>query len=240
MTGRRPDTAQQSFFRDHGWLSVRDGLAADELVELQQRTRPLIERRAELCHDLSRVEQGGENVLISAMELAWPDWRSSRFHQGCADAATRLMGRPVQFWYNLLLIKPPRDGARTWWHQDEGCIGGSPEDLIITCWIPLQDVDEENGCMRFLDRGHRLGILPGLHETGGRSGLAACGVDESGVVSVPLRAGGMTWHHGKTPHASPPNLSPRFRLALIQRFTVVGVPIPTGHLEDGSPAAGQG
>jgi len=37
---------------------------------------------------------------------------------------------------------------------------GSSERLIVTLWIPLVDVDESNGCLRFVEGSHRLGLIP--------------------------------------------------------------------------------
>eukprot|EP01043_Picozoa_sp_COSAG02_P042363 COSAG02_NODE_3597_length_6508_cov_2.021220_5_plen_242_part_00 len=37
---------------------------------------------------------------------------------------------------------------------------GSSERLIVTLWIPLVDVDESNGCLRFVEGSHKLGLLP--------------------------------------------------------------------------------
>ena len=35
-----------------------------------------------------------------------------------------------------------------------------PGDEVITAWIALDDVDEENGCLRYINGSHRGGILP--------------------------------------------------------------------------------
>eukprot|EP01046_Picozoa_sp_COSAG06_P017808 COSAG06_NODE_1222_length_10199_cov_2.033759_6_plen_299_part_00 len=41
----------------------------------------------------------------------------------------------------------------------ESLIGGS-ERVIVSLWIPLVDVDESNGCLRFVAGSHRMGLLP--------------------------------------------------------------------------------
>src|SRR6516165_11275365 len=49
----------------------------------------------------------------------------------CKDRVSRvdgsfgsaLIGSEVEFWYDQFLAKPPRDGAPTYWHQDEGLLG---------------------------------------------------------------------------------------------------------------------
>ena len=44
------------------------------------------------------------------------------------------------------------------WHQDYPYVQDSPDALIY--WIPLQDVDEENGCMMVAPGSHQQGIVP--------------------------------------------------------------------------------
>ena len=44
------------------------------------------------------------------------------------------------------------------WHQDYPYVQDSPDALIY--WIPLQDVDEENGCMTVAPGSHQQGIIP--------------------------------------------------------------------------------
>src|SRR5215467_7886341 len=73
--------------------------------------------------------------------------------------ASALMDMEMEVFFNMFLGKPPGKSAPTYWHQDEAYWGRNLEDRGITCWIPMHDVDESNGCMHFIDRGHRDGII---------------------------------------------------------------------------------
>jgi phytanoyl-CoA hydroxylase len=86
----------------------------------------------------------------------------------------------------------------------------------------MHDVDETNGCMHFIDGGHRDGVLSHRRVEGVQSDLLRCDPDESRTVACPLRLGGVTFHHGKTPHMTTANASPRWRRALTQHLRVVG------------------
>ena len=81
---------------------------------------------------------------------------------GGRRSARRCSARRVEFWYDQFLAKPPQRSAATRWHQDEGYWGRALDDRGITCWMPFHDVDERNGCMHFIDGGHRDGVL--IHE----------------------------------------------------------------------------
>jgi ectoine hydroxylase-related dioxygenase (phytanoyl-CoA dioxygenase family) len=108
------------------------------------------------------------------------------------------------------------------WHQDEGYWGRNLDERGITCWMPMHDVDPQNGCMHFIDGGHKLGVLEHRQPDDVQSDLLYCEPDESKAVACPLRLGGVTFHHGKTPHMTPANQSSTWRRALTQHLRVVG------------------
>ena len=87
----------------------------------------------------------------------WLDWKEAPFHSWTRTMASALMGRTVRLWYNQLLDKPPRIGAPTQWHQDGALMGHGDGNRLISCWMPLDSVDEQSGCMHFSDGGHRSG-----------------------------------------------------------------------------------
>ena len=104
-----------------------------------------------------------------------------------------------------------------------------PAELVdevraVSAWIAIDDADEENGCMRVIPGSHRLGLL--THAKAGQPGnllsvnqaVPAELVDEARAVSVPLRAGQMSLHHGLLLHSSLPNRSNRRRCGLTLRY----------------------
>ncbi len=88
--------------------------------------------------------------------------------------------------------------------------------------MPLHDVDERNGCMHFIDGGHRDGVLEHHQPEGVQSDLLTCDVDESRAVACAIRLGAVTFHHSKTPHMTPANQSETWRRALSQHLRVRG------------------
>ncbi len=228
-----PTDADRAFYLEHGWLRIDDAIDRETVADLVERTRCVIERPRELAFDPSTLETAEgtpcEPVLVGTLGMIWLEWRQSAFHEWTARFAAALAGRDLDFWYDQLLFKPPHVGAVTHWHQDDANVGAS-EDLLISCWLALEDVTPELGCMEFFDGGHRDGTIEALRPIeGGSYGPENWEADPKRIVSAPLPAGGVTFHHGKTPHRASGNRSDRWRLALIQRFTYTGVPIPTVH-----------
>jgi len=128
------------------------------------------------------------------------------------------------FKYDQFLAKRPRKSVPTWWHQDEGYWGRALKDRGITCWIPLQDVDEINGCMHFSDGAHKHGVFPHERVPGLKSDILRCEVDDSKTVACPIRRGSVTFHHSAMPHMTTENRSPSWRRALTQHLWDPEVP----------------
>jgi hypothetical protein len=124
--------------------------------------------------------------------------------------------------FDMLIYKPPGHPHETPWHQDGSysampfVAAGSPVPLdSIQFWIPLDDVDEENGCMRFIPGQHTRPLLPHYVAAGNpeeESRLLAIidperELDLTTAVSGVIPAGGATMHTQATPHYTGPNRS---------------------------------
>lgn len=219
-----PTPEQIAHYQERGWLAVEDALAPDDLATLRRYVVGFTEDPVAA----SAASPYGEPILIGMLELMWLEWADTVWHRWTHAFAEALQGGPIDFWYNQLLLKPPHRGLPTGWHQDEAFFGNAGPDLLISSWLTLDDVGVEGGCMHFEDRGHRQGIRR-VFGVDGSPAEAESAIDPARVVAVPLRAGGMTFHSGKTPHMTRQNTTERWRNAVIQRFTLRGVPRPTGH-----------
>ncbi|MEM7134837.1 MAG: phytanoyl-CoA dioxygenase family protein [Chloroflexota bacterium] len=106
------------------------------------------------------------------------------------------------------------------WHQDSGyLLAHCDQHLIVTCWVPLVDVDEENGCLYVLPNSHRKGII--RHYTGGHGGfLEIAGEDLPSVepIPIPMKAGGVLFMTNLTPHASFENKTDLVRWSVDLRY----------------------
>jgi ectoine hydroxylase-related dioxygenase (phytanoyl-CoA dioxygenase family) len=214
-------------FEEHGFLVVEDAIDLEEIEEFVRRCQPILDKKHKLAFDWAwekgkSREQREFKIVQGSPTFVWPGVADTRARRWMLGFAAALMRRPIEFWYDQFLAKPPRDGAPTYWHQDEGYWGRNLDDRGITCWMPLQDVDERNGCMHFVDRGHKGGVLPHAQPEHVQSDLLFCEPDESRAVACPIRAGSVTFHHGKTPHMTPANCSDAWRRAVTTHMRVAG------------------
>jgi len=219
--------ADVAFFEQHGWIAIDDAIAVDDLAPLEQAGDVILEKKDVMAFDWAwdadtPKEQRAFKIVQSSPTLFFPALNENPFRMWATEYASALLRQPVEFWYDQFLAKPPHASAPTRWHQDEGYWGRNLEERGITCWMPLHDVDTANGCMQFIDGGHRLGVLEHELVPGVQSDLLQCRPDERRAIACPLRVGGVTFHHSKTPHMTTANESDAWRRILTQHFRVVG------------------
>jgi ectoine hydroxylase-related dioxygenase (phytanoyl-CoA dioxygenase family) len=116
-----------------------------------------------------------------------------------------VVGKNIQF-FN----KPPSIGKPTPPHQDGYYFMLNPNEAV-TMWLALEEVDEENGCVRYLKGSHKTGMRPhGRTDTLGFSqgildfGLASDTKNETFFKTNP---GDLLVHHSMTVHWAERNKS---------------------------------
>ena len=122
--------------------------------------------------------------------------------------------------FDMLIYKPAGHRHETPWHQDMSYTqmpyapaGTIPIQSLVQFWVPLDDVDQENGCMQFMPGHHHQPLLPHIVASGDPDDAGRLlAIDEperhldlSKRVLGILPAGGVTMHSYGTPHYTGPN-----------------------------------
>lgn len=122
----------------------------------------------------------------------------------------------VSYLQDQVLMKPAFHGSHVSWHQDSGywtsVVPSIDPPAIVTCWVAINNVTKDNGCVQMVPGSHTSGVLP--HEPGGDHLLHVQGVDLTTAVPVVLPPGGVSFHHSCTVHGSAPNTTPHRRRGL--------------------------
>src|SRR3974390_1280040 len=162
-----PDASpeQIDFFREHGWLVVEDGIPQADLGALEGPCGALMAKKAKLANewagsDKEELKDRSFRIIQSSPSFVWKEIAEQPYREWLLRFGEALMGMELSYWYDQFLAKPPGKSVPTYWHQDEAYWGRNLDDKGVTGWIPLQDVDERNGCMQFIDAGHLDGVLP--------------------------------------------------------------------------------
>ncbi|WP_293451509.1 phytanoyl-CoA dioxygenase family protein [Phenylobacterium sp.] len=227
MSYPTPTPDQVAFFQRHGWLVVQDAIPQADLDLIETHCQRLIDEKESLAYDWAWDARESKDertfrIIQSRPHFVWPEIEDQPFRKWLAMFGSGLMNLQMEFWYDQFLGKPPGKSVPTYWHQDEGYWGRNLDDKGITCWIPLHDVDATNGCMHFIDGGHRQGVLTHHLVDGVQSDLLTCEVDEADMVVCPLSRGDVTFHHSKTPHMTTANTGDAYRKALANHMQAVG------------------
>lgn len=145
-----------------------------------------------------------------------PYFRDLFFADRFVDLAAQLLGdravgRALQ-WFN----KPARVGGVTPPHQDGFYFMLDPNEAI-TLWLALDDIDEANGCMRYVRGSNRRGMRPHQRSNviGFSQGITDYGdADRAAEAVIRAGPGDLFAHHSMTIHRADPNPSNRRRAAL--------------------------
>jgi len=132
-----------------------------------------------------------------------------------ADLCADLIGPDVRFYWDQAVYKKPAPDATFPWHQDNGYAFIEPQQYL-TCWIPLTDATEDNGCPIVVPGIHRQGTLAHRLTDDG----FVCLEDPEGAMAVPARAGSIVVFSSLTPHCTGPNLTEDVRKSYILQYAV--------------------
>lgn len=140
-----------------------------------------------------------------------------------AGALAREILGPFAFCsFDHAIYKPAHNDAATPWHQDHAYVGLPQPADAIHIWIPLQAVDESNGCMWFIPGSHRAGPMSHRRVAGTAATLETVDVGVQETVCCRLPLGGASVHTPLTLHMTGPNRTDRARKAWILHFASFG------------------
>jgi ectoine hydroxylase-related dioxygenase (phytanoyl-CoA dioxygenase family) len=171
-------------------------------------------------------QQGGSYRLTSSGTITFtahlvrfsPVLRNFAAHPVFKDVCHDLIGDDVRLYWDQSVYKKTGKAQEFPWHQDNGYTFVEPQQYL-TFWIPLVDVDEENGCPWIAPGLHRLGTLSHWQTEIGLKCLERA----TNPVSVPARAGDAIIFSSLTPHRTGPNLkSGTVRKAYILQYAPEG------------------
>lgn len=107
------------------------------------------------------------------------------------------------------------------------------QETALSCWLALDDVPVEKGCLHFIPGPHKFGRLEPIQLADPKNlfDLVPPGMrDNLEPVAVELKAGSCTFHNGLTFHYAGPNKTETPRRALVIIYIPAGVTyIPVSH-----------
>ncbi len=228
--GRFPLLEEQIlFYESQGYLQLHNVLSPEEVSTLRAAIDVAAEDRKRLKENWGpRVDEGYAKVFLQMVNVweRYPAIEEYTLSPRIADIARQLTRAPfVRLWHDHALIKYPNDSKATAWHQDK-VYWPMQESRALSCWMALDDVTIQKGCMWFLPGSHTLGPLDPVDLGGGdeESLLRTLPTSMRGVrpVVMEMKAGSCTFHHGLTFHYAGPNVTSGPRRAMVTIFMPAG------------------
>ncbi len=205
------EQARETFNRD-GFVVVPGFLVGDELSELNRQLgryiREVVPGLSD-AHAFFHVRGRPETLKQMQFMQVDPFFRDYAAHEKWKTLAETLVGETALCespeWFN----KPAGLEHPTPPHQDNYYFNLKPPN-VVTIWLALDDVDDDNGCLRYLPGSHQRGFRPHGRSNvlGFSQGITDFGSDDEAVErKIHLHPGDAVAHHGMTIHRAEPNRS---------------------------------
>ena len=173
--------------------------------------------------DVDRTKQQVRVLHPHRLDPRVMDWY---LHPNIAAVLETLFGKPALGAQTMFYYKPP--GAKgQGMHQDNFYLLASPA-VCIGAWTPIDDTDEENGCLWISPGSHKKGIYcpegnrAERWHNYGDSHISKFPRDKK-PVPLPVRRGQTLFFHGELIHGSGPNRSSsRWRRTFIGHYVDEG------------------
>ncbi len=172
------------------------------------------------------IARGGDSYSISSAHLEHgPVWDLLN-HPKIVAIVSDLFGENVIGWGSHFFCKMPHDGKAVAWHQDSSYWPLSPSKAL-TVWLAIDDVDMENGGMKFIAGSHLHGHMTYRPSTAEEHNVLNQTIDNpeqyGQLIENRLKAGQISIHSDLLLHGSEPNNSDRRRCALTLRYAAADV-----------------
>jgi ectoine hydroxylase-related dioxygenase (phytanoyl-CoA dioxygenase family) len=178
-------------------------------------------------HDLfyefhSNESQDPNSVLFHSLGH-WritPGFHDVLWNPAFVMAAHQLLeNKSVRFWHDQLFCKPALHGGVVAWHQDYSYWTRTIAMQHLTCWTGLDDATTENGCLHYIPKSHKWGLLDAPSLAGDMDGLMKYLTEDQKKEFKPkpieLKKGYATFHHPLMVHGSYENKSEKSRRAFV-------------------------
>ena len=152
-------------FLKNGFAKMEQIIPFSEVTKLQVLYNELLndkKRTRGLRSDLAGGKTNDEVEKITQImrpSMIEPQLSASIVYQAALVKAKELLGDDMGLDFDMLINKAPMTNTETPWHQDAAYWIKMPDKRAVSCWIALDNVTEETGCMWFIPKNNDNEIL---------------------------------------------------------------------------------
>lgn len=229
---------QVAHFHDRGFFTLPNALDPGSLEHLRNYSATAIERihreMDEAGTDTVRISHRHKRYFIPGTYREHPESYAFFFGPLMEQICRRTLGGTAKFFNDQYVIKSAEKGAHFGWHQDSGYIGYDHEPYI-TCWVTLDDVNEENGTVYLLPYDE-IGIrsrVRHIRDPEWNDQVGYFGPNPGTPVILP--AGSVAVFSSVCFHRSGPNTTKAQRRVMVCQYTKDGIKNPWTGGQFGGP-----
>jgi ectoine hydroxylase-related dioxygenase (phytanoyl-CoA dioxygenase family) len=213
---------QREQYRQEGCVILERVLGDEQLELLRAEAQFAIDKKDEEM-DAAGVDRLGINVrgkryFSSMIYQDRPRLRQFLFSELMAGICRATLGPEAYLFWEQYVIKCSDPDSSFAWHQDSGYVHEDHEPYL-TCWIALDDVDEENGSVYLLPYS-RSGIRSYVkHIADPVVNDKTCYFGSDPGIPVVVPAGSIAVFSSMVIHRSGPNRTDRMRRAYLAQYS---------------------
>lgn len=240
------DKQEINFLKDKGYVIIEDAIdhcyindvISDLEIEIDKRAQELYkEGEISNLYETESFETRLAKISKETPKLAVSVWNGILHSPGIFNFITAspildimedIMGSEIiaSSVYRLRPKIPNFGYGEVPWHQDSAYFEPFCDDhLIVTCWIPLVDADEDNGCMWVIPESHKMPVIEHqTHETGKYLEVKDEFLPKDNWIACPVKKGGMLLLTNKVIHGSFKNNTDGVRWSMDLRYQTAMLP----------------
>ena len=227
-------------YRDRGYLLLRQAIKPPDLASVRALILLLVDKRAGQLYQAGKISGLYEDepfehrlaLINQQAELGASLWDLTRAFDGpqlfdlichpvILDSLESLLGAEIAWTgsYVTRLKLPRNEGTVFPWHQDSQYYGQATQHLhVVSLWIPLVDVAEDNGCLYVIPGSHKWNLLTGQREADNKVHTLEEVEQRGQPAALPMRPGDIFLFSNLTFHASKLNSSNSVRWSVDLRY----------------------
>lgn len=223
-----PSAEQLTSFNENGFVIVKQLISPDHLPLLRSAFDDLFNGVFETGVQPDEVNwQNGKSDPTLSRQIC-NGWKANRdiakvvLDESLGKAIGRFSGwKGVRIMIDNVIWKAPQTKSLGF-HQDNAFLSWFDPGEIFTCWIALDDTTADGGTIEFARQSHLWSLgqpegefhAPDDYRKPMREAAVRAG-QEPEISFVEVKAGGGSFHHGKTWHGSGANPGPNPRRSLV-------------------------
>lgn len=214
--------AQRTQYHEEGYLLLENVVPDSELNILRDICDRLVEetdcqmgRNGQATSGINHLQR---RYFIANRHKNNPPLQRYIFHPILEAICRATLGDNAYLFWEQFVVKGPERGLKFGWHQDSGYVGFD-HDPYMSCWLALDDVNEENGTVYILPFS-RAGVRQRqehIVEEGTNDKIGYFGDDPGVPIVAP--AGSIAVFSSVSFHRSSPNTSPHPRRVYLTQYS---------------------